>query len=562
MKLLLKGGTVVNVFTDGLEKANVLIEDGKIIGVGDYQDADADAIENIEGKYVCPGLIDGHIHIESTMLSPTELAKMCMPHGTTSIVADPHEIANVCGTDGIRYMMEASEGLPLHVYFTLPSCVPATPFDESGANLTALDLRPFYACERVVGLAEMMNYPGVLAKDGQVLQKISDALAFGRVVDGHAPFLSGRSLDGYIASGVQSDHECTNAEEAIEKLRRGQWIMIRQGTAARNLYELLPLFEAPYDRRCILVTDDRHPADIAREGHVDRIIKLAVENGKDAVKAIRMASLQAAQCFGIPYVGAVAPAYRADLLILGDLNTMDVEDVYAAGVKVVEKKRMLPLSAPKIQKELIDTVTNSFHVDPLKPSDFHIEEKSERCRVIRVIAGQLITNEEITAIDWKKNNGVDPQRDILKLAVIERHKHTGHRGLGFITGIGLKKGAIASSVSHDSHNIIVIGTNDADMTLAANHIRATGGSVVVADGEVIADMKLPIAGLMTDRSGEEIARDNEAVRAAVYALGVNRDIEPFMNMAFVSLSVIPSLKMTTQGLIDVNRQERVPLYID
>lgn len=562
MKLLLKGGTVVNVFTDGLEIANVLIEDGRIIGVGDYTDADADVVENIEGKYVCPGLIDGHIHIESTMLSPTELARMCMPHGTTSIVADPHEIANVCGTDGIRYMMEASEGLPLHVYFTLPSCVPATPFDESGANLTAPDLRPFYACERVVGLAEMMNYPGVLAKDKEVLQKISDALACGRVVDGHAPFLSGRALDGYVASGVQSDHECTNAEEAIEKLRRGQWIMIRQGTAARNLCELLPLFEAPYDRRCILVTDDRHPADIAREGHIDQIVKLAVKNGKDAIKAIRMASLQAAQCFGIPYVGAVAPAYRADLLILGDLNTMDVEDVYAAGVKVVEKKRMLPFPAPKIQKELVDTVTNSFHVDPLKPSDFHIEEKSERCRVIRVIAGQLITDEEIAAIDWKQNNGVDLQRDILKLAVIERHRHTGHRGLGFITGIGLKKGAIASSVSHDSHNIIVIGTNDADMTVAANHIRATGGSVVVADGEVIADMKLPIAGLMTDRSGEEIARDNEAVRAAVYALGVNRDIEPFMNMAFVSLSVIPSLKMTTQGLIDVNRQERVPLYID
>ena len=562
MKYLLKNGTVVNVFTDELQKANVLIEDGKIIGVGDYTDDEADVIEDVSGKYLCPGFIDGHIHIESTTLTPVELAKLCMPRGTTSIMADPHEIANVCGADGIKFMMEASEGIPLNVYFTMPSCVPATPNDESGAVLTAEDLKPFYESKRVVGLGEMMNYPGVLFGDAQVHKKISDAHECGRIVDGHAPSLLGKALDKYIAAGVQSDHECSYAAEAIEKIQKGQWIMIRQGTAARDLVALLPLFEAPYDRRCLLVTDDRHPADIANDGHIDNIIRLAVKNGVDAVKAIRMASLQAAQCFRLQYVGAIAPAYRADILVLNDLDTVDVCDVYSAGVKVVENKKMLPFEEPKVSQALMDTVRGSFHLDPVSEADFYLEPKSERCRVIQVLPGTLVTDEKIASINWKENNGVDTDRDILKLAVIERHKNTGHKGIGFISGIGLKKGAIASSVSHDSHNIIVIGTNDSDMAVAANHIRSMGGSVAVADGKIIADMKLPIAGLMTDRSGEEISKDNEIVREAVYAFGVSEDIEPFMNLAFVSLTVIPSLKMGTTGLIDVNKQEKVSLYFE
>lgn len=562
MKRLLKNGTVVNVFVDELEAANVLIEDGKIIGVGDYTDEDADVVEDVSGKYLCPGFIDGHIHIESTTLTPAELTKLCMPRGTTAIIADPHEIANVCGTDGIRYMMAASEGLPLHVYFALPSCVPATPNDESGAVLTAADLAPFYANERVVALGEMMNYPGVLAGDADVHRKIADALAHGRVVDGHAPLVRGRALDRYAAAGVQSDHECTCAEEAIEQLRKGQWIMIRQGTAAKDLLTLLPLFSSPYDRRCILATDDRHPADIVTEGHIDNIVRLAVQNGVDALKAIRMATIQAAQCFRLPRVGAIAPAYRADILVLNDLDTVDVCDVYSAGEKVVENKVMQSFSAPRVPQELVDVVTNSFHLDPISPSDLYLAPKGENCHVIGVLPGTLVTEDRVLPICWEKNNGVDTARDILKIAVIERHKNTGHRGVGFISGIGLQRGAIASSVSHDSHNIIVIGTNDADMATAANHIRSAGGSVVVVDGEVVADMKLPVAGLMADRAGEDVARDNEAVREAVYRLGVPRDIEPFMNMAFVSLSVIPSLKMLTTGLIDVNKQEKISLYCE
>ena len=562
MKRLLYGGTVVNVFTGELEQANVLIENENIIGVGAYSPDDADLIENITGKYVCPGFIDGHIHIESTMLTPSELARLCMPHGTTAIVADPHEIANVCGMDGIRYMMEASNGLPLSVYFTLPSCVPATPFDESGAVLEAADIRPLYENKQVVGLAEMMNYLGVILDAPVVYQKIRDAIEHRKVIDGHAPFLSGKELDKYVCAGITSDHECSTADEAIEKIRKGQWVMIRQGTAARNLAELLPLFDEAYSHRCVLVTDDRHPADLMRDGHIDHIIRLAVRNGKSVITAIKMATIQAAQCFGLRFVGAVAPGYRADLLVLNDLNAVDIEDVYSKGEKVVERGQMKSFDRPKIDEGLCETVHNSFHTKEFTVADFHIEEKSNKCRVIELIPGQLLTREQVCVIDWSKNNGTDTARDILKLAVIERHKNTGHIGLGFICGIGIKNGAIASSVSHDSHNIIVIGSNDEDMVIAAKHIRKNGGNVVVSAGKIIADMALPIAGLMTELSGEEIALANENVRRAVYELGVPRDIEPFMNMAFVSLPVIPSLKMTPQGLVDVDKQERVSLYCD
>ncbi len=560
MKTLFKGGTVVNVFTGELVVTNILIEDDKIIGTGAYSDLSADVVVDVRGKYLSPGFIDGHIHIESTMMTPTELAKMCIPHGTVAIVADPHEIANVCGTDGIKYMLEASEGLPLTVYINLPSCVPSTPFDESGAILKAADLRPFYDEKRVLGLAEVMNYPGVIAGDPDLMEKINDALERGRPIDGHAPLLGGDDLDIYIAAGIGTDHECSNAPEAIEKLREGQWVMIREGTAARNLHDLLPLFAPEYNTHCLLVTDDRTPSDIAKEGHIDNIIRLAVAAGESAVIAIKMATIQAAQCFGIRNRGALTPGYRADILVLDDLDTVDIRDVYIAGKKVVENKKVVDIKEPVISDHLREKVANSFNVSELKPDDFHIEERSSKCRVIKVIPGQIVTGEYITEINWEKENGIDLDRDILKIAVIERHNNTGHRGVGFIKGIGLKKGAIASSVSHDSHNIIVIGTNDKDMAAAANFIRDGGGNVVVVDGKEVARLKLPVAGLMADTSGDEISADDKLVTDAVYELGVPRDIEPFMNMNFVSLPVIPALKMTTQGLVDVNKFERVSLY--
>ena len=567
MKLLLKNAQVVNVFTDRLEEANVLIDDEKIIGVGEYNDTDADTVRDLSGKIICPGFIDGHIHIESTMLTPAELAKASLPCGTTAIIADPHEIANVCGISGITYMLEASENLPLSVYIMLPSCVPSTPFDETGAVLEAEDLRDLYKHPRVLGLGEMMNYPGVLTGDFQVMQKISEAHNLGKLVNGHAPLLSGKELDKYISAGIGDDHECSTAEEAMERISKGQHVMIRQGTAAKNLEALLPLFNEPWSKRCMLVTDDRHPADLISEGHIDNIIRQAVKEGKSPLAAIRMATLQTAEYFGIGNVGAVAPGYRADLLVLDQLDTVQVCDVYCEGRLAVSAGKVLDFKIPDVRSDIKKMVRNSFYMEELTEDDFYIDvpadASAKRCRIIKIRPGQLITDQWITEIDFDRMNGIDTQRDILKLAVIERHLNTGHKGLGFISGIGLRKGAIASSVSHDSHNLIVIGTNHADMTIAANRIRTLGGgNVVVSEGEIVSEMPLPLAGLMSDLPAEEVARQNEKVREAVHTLGASDEIEPFMNMAFLSLPVIPDIKMTTLGLVDVNSQKLLPLFAD
>lgn len=569
MKTLLKNGMVLNVFTDTLVRQNILIEDEYIIGVGDYYtEADVDleagdVVRDIEGKYVTPGFIDGHIHIESTMLLPAELAKVALPRGTTSIVADPHEIANVCGTDGIKFMLGISSGLPMKTFITLPSCVPATPFDESGASLNVESLANFYDRKRVVGLAEMMNYPGVVAKDPDIIKKIRDAHDNRRVVDGHAPLLKGPGLDQYIAAGINSDHECSSFEEAVERIEKGQWVMIREGTAARNLESLLPLFDEPYNRRCLLVSDDKHPADLLYKGHIDYIIREAVKAGKSATTAIRMATIQAAQCFDIRDRGAIAPGLVADLLVLDDLDTVDVRDVYTNGRRVVTDKVCCDFESDTLPSHVMKVVLNSFYMDEIEPKAFHIDASGvHKCRVIGVIPGELITEEIHEDLDFDHNNGIDLERDILKLAVMERHMNTGHVGLGFIKGISLKKGAIAASVSHDSHNLIVIGTNDEDMAVAAERVRTMrGGMAVVADGEIIADMQLEVAGLMGRGDAKTLADKNARVRAAAHELGAPLSVEPFMNMAFVSLSVIPSLKMSTQGLVDVDKQSRVDLFV-
>lgn len=564
MRILLKNGRVVNVFTGEFEDQHVLIEDEKIIGVGDYYtEEDADSVRDAAGSYICPGLIDGHIHIESTMLTPAGFARAVLPCGTTSVVADPHEIANVCGADGIRYMLEASEGIGLTVYIMLPSCVPATGFDESGARLTAADLEPFYDHPRVLGLAEVMDYPGVIAGEAGVLEKIRAARRRGRTVDGHAPLLTGKDLDRYIAAGIGDDHECSSAEEAKERIRKGQRVMIRQGTAAQNLKDLLPLFEEPWAHRCLLSSDDKHPADLLEKGHVDDMIRQAVQAGKDPITAIRMATLWAAECFGLRDVGAVAPGYTADLLVLDDLSGIRVRDVYCKGKRTVENGRLLPWEAPVVGTELARAVRSSFNLEPLSEKDFHLEHsKIRKCRVIRLHERQLITGEWTADIDFDNRNGVDISRDILKLAVVERHHDTGHKSLGFITGAGLKKGAVASSVSHDSHNLIIIGTDEKEMAAAGNRVREMGGGCVAVDGgKVIAEMPLPISGVMSEKGAAKAARENEELRHSVHRLGVPQDMEIFMVMAFVSLPVIPHLKMTTKGLVDVDRQQIVPLIL-
>ena len=563
MKTLLYGGKIVNVFTDSLENADVLMEDDVITGVGSYSPSDADNAVDVTGKILCPGFVDGHIHIESTMLLPGELARTSLPHGTTCIVADPHEIANVCGTDGLRYMIQSSEGLPMEILFALPSCVPATPVDEAGAVLDAAALRPFYNEPRVVALGELMNYPGLLAGDPDIYAKIRDARDAGRTVNGHAPLLTGHGLDQYIAAGVSDDHECTTADEAMERLRKGQWVMIRQGTAARDLIPLLPLFEEPYNRRCLLVTDDRHPADLLRSGHIDDIIRTAVQNGKSPLTGIRMASLQAAQCFGLRRQGAIAPGWRADVLVLDDLDTVHVQAVYTKGQLVAENGAALPFKMPPVDAELTGRVTHSMHTDAFTPEQFFIEPKGEKCRVIHLLPGQLLTEEEQLNVNWKQNNGIDTELDLLKLAVAERHHHTGHIGLGFLHGLGLPRGAIASTVSHDAHNLIIVGTRDDDMAFAANTVREMGGgSAVVADGKVLARLPLPIAGLMSPENAETVAEQNRLLRQAVIDLGAHGALECFMATAFVSLPVIPHIKMTTYGPVHVDTQKLIPLFVD
>ncbi len=563
MKLILKNGFVVNVFTGEIETQDVLIEDGIISGVGNYSCDNANEICDVSGKYICPGFIDGHIHIESTMLLPAELAEICIAHGTTAIVADPHEIANVCGRNGIYFMLEASENIPMTVYIMLPSCVPATQFDEAGADLNAEELSEFYNHPRVLGLGELMNYPGVIAKNEIVMRKIKDAHKAGKIINGHAPFLTGHELDKYIAAGINDDHECSTFKEAIERLRKGQWIMIREGTAARNLEELLPLFDKRYSHRCLLVTDDKHPADIMQNGHIDSIIRKASVLGKSAITGIQMATIQAAQCFGLRGIGAVAPGYIADILVLDNLEKIKINDVYYHGNKVFENGTVLPFKKPNISTKLKESVLSSFNIPTLSPKDFTIIPQGSICRTIGVIPGQLITEERLLKINFTKNGGIDIDRDILKIAVVERHHNTGHIGVGFIQGIGLKKGAIASSVAHDSHNLIIIGTNEADMAAAGNRVREMGGgNVVVNNGRVIAEMELPIAGLMSTLSAMDASLQNEKTRSTVHELGVPENISPFMNMAFVSLPVIPSLKMTTLGLIDVNSQKLVPLFAE
>ena len=564
MKTLLKNAKVVNVFTEKIDFTNVFIEDDRITGIGDYyKDEDADEVEDLEGRFLCPGFIDGHIHIESTMMVPPSLAQAVLPHGTTAVVTDPHEIANVCGVDGIKYMLEMSENIPLHVFVMIPSCVPATCFDEAGAILNAEDIEDLYKEERILGLAEMMNYPGVIYNDAPTMDKINACVEKGKHVDGHAPLLSGKDLDKYISAGINSDHECSDATEAMEKLSKGQWIMIREGSAAKNLEKLLPLFESPYYQRCILATDDRNPADIIAEGHIDNIVRLAIKTGKDPIRAIKMATLNPTLCFGIKRMGAIACGYKANLLVLDNLENIDIKDVYSNGVKVVKDKEISGFSIPKAEDIITGSVLNSFHMPDLKNDDFYIEPKGTKCRVIEVIPGEILTNECILDIDFLKNNGIDIDQDILKLAVIERHKNTGHKGVGFIKGIGIKNGALAGSVSHDSHNLIVIGSSEEDMVIAANHIKKIGGGLcVVSEGKVLSELRLPVAGLMSTNSAAEIAKANVELRESAEKIGINEGIEPFMNMAFVSLPVIPVLKMTTQGLVNVNDFKRVDLFVE
>lgn len=573
--LVLKHARVVNVFTETLEEADVAIEGGFIVGVGSYDGAEE---VDLGGMILCPGFMDGHIHLESSMVSPGDFCRAVLPHGTTAVITDPHEIANVAGTAGIRYMMEATEDLDLDVFFMLPSCVPSTGLDESGAVLDAAALEPFYKSERVLGLAELMNSYGTVKADAGILEKVGAALASGKLVDGHAPFLGGTGLNAYVTAGVTSDHECSDIEEAREKYARGQWIMVREGTAAKNLEALMPLFEAPYYQRSMLVTDDKHPGDLIRYGHIDYIIRSAVKRGADPVRAIKMGSFNTASYFGIKNRGAVAPGYLADLVLLKDLESFEVLRVWKAGKVVAENGVCLaePVEEKNWDDNIKDRVFHSFHMEEIKEEHLVIPELADggagkTLRVIGLMPDQLITTEMLVPYAPDASGemqpveagclapGVDIGKDIVKLAVFERHHHTGHVGLGFLGGYGLKKGAVASSIAHDSHNLIIAGTNDADMVLAGNCVRKNrGGLAVVVDGKLIGELPLPIGGLMTGASADEVEKTLEYLKGELRKLGIPETVDPFMTLGFVSLPVIPKLRLNTYGVIDVDSQSVVP----
>ncbi len=544
---------VVNVFSHEIMETNVAIAGDRIVGLGDYP---AREIIDLQGRYVCPGLIDAHVHIESSMMPPHRFAEAVLPLGTTTVIADPHEIANVLGLEGVRYMLVSSQDLPLSVFVMAPSCVPASHLETAGATLTAQDLVALRDEPRVLGLAEMMNFPGVLMGLPDVMEKIA---AFAdRPLDGHAPGVTGRELCAYVAAGLGSDHECTTAEEAREKLRLGMRVILREATNARNLRDLLPAVTLENARRCLLGTDDRVPADLLDEGHLDAMVRAATLHGLDLVTVIQMATLNTAEWFHLRDRGAVAPGLRADLVVFSDPWDFRAEMVFAGGKLVAQDGELvvkLPKPAITLPRAMnVDLSALSFRL----PADGH-----HRVRVIQLIPDQVVTGQ--TVEDARIEDGMavgDPTRDLLKLAVVERHKGTGNVGLGFIRGFGLQRGALGSTVAHDSHNIIVVAAGDADLAAAAQALAEMGGGLVaVADGEVRARLPLPIAGLMADRSPATIRAEMDELTAVARELGC-RLHDPFMALSFMALAVIPELKLTDKGLVDVNKFDLVPVFAD
>ncbi|MFQ6083760.1 MAG: adenine deaminase [Candidatus Aminicenantia bacterium] len=554
--ILLKNVNLVNVFSGEIYQTNVVLFKTVIAGISEeYQEANR--IFDLKGKYLIPGLIDGHIHIESSLLCLSEFAKLVLPRGTTSIVADPHEITNVLGKNGIEYMLAAGEELPLDVYFMVPSCVPSTHMETAGGEISSADIEFLLQKDRILGLAEMMNFPGVIFGVPEVLKKIQVSKACNRIIDGHSPGLSGKELQAYLAVGIESDHECTTKEEAIEKLRSGMRIMIREGSAAKNLKALLPIVNDQTYQRCFFVCDDKHPEDLANQGHIDHILREAVRLGLNPVRAIQMATINTASYFGLKRKGAIAPGYLADLVVVENLSDFEIKMVFKSGKLVVDQGELVIELTQYIDRSVLDTV----HIKPISEENLKIMDKGKKVKVIEIIPNQIITKKLIVTPTVR--NGVlvsDIKRDILKMAVIERHKMSGDIGLGLVKGFGLQNGALASSVAHDSHNILVVGTDDQSMILAVQEITKMGGGfVVVSQGEVKAFLSLPIAGLMSNESAEIVIEKLKKLLEAARKLGSKID-NPFITLSFLALPVIPSLKLTDEGLVDVDEFKIVPLY--
>lgn len=536
--LVLKNAKYLNVFSNEFLCGDIAVANGLIAGVGKY---DGKTEIDVSGKFVLPGFIDAHIHLESSMVTPAEFAKAVVAHGTTTVITDPHEITNVMGIDGVEYMIQASQNLPIDVHFMMPSCVPATEIDESGAELDCKDIDLYLDNKKVLGLAEMMNYVGVINGDKNVLSKIVTSQAHHKKIDGHAPELSGNDLNAYIAAGVYSDHECSTFENALEKLRKGQFIMIREGTAAHNLKALMPLLTQQYYSRCMFATDDKHPSDLLCGGHIDYIVKQALKNGADPIVALKTATHHAARYFLLNNKGAIASGYLADIVVVDNLEDFNVETVFKRG-KLVFDGEVKDFSAPTVDEKLAEKCFDTFHLDSVTPSSFKVDGK---LGLIGLVGGELLTRNLGTA------DKIDVENDILKIACVERHKGTNHIGVGYVKGYSLKSGAVATSVAHDSHNIITVGCNDDDIAVAVNAIKdSKGGIAVVENGKIKALLELPIAGLMSDEPLTTVNEKLENAKLSAYELGADKSIDPFMTLSFLSLPVIPSLRITTKGVFD------------
>lgn len=554
--LVLKNAKLVNVLSEEIYETDIAIIDDKIAGISKGYKGKEEI--DLKGAYVSPSFIDGHVHLESSMLMPAEFAKLVLPSGTTTVIADPHEISNVMGLQGISFMREATKNLPLDVYMMLPSCVPATDLETSGVDLNSYDLALLIDAPWVLGIAEMMNFPGVINCDKSVLSKIQLGIEKHKRVDGHAPHLYGKDLDAYIASGVASDHECTTPEEAIEKLRLGMYLMIREATGARDLEPLIPVLKNYNTRKCMFVTDDRHPKHLSK--HISRMVKKAVRLGVNPIKAIQMASINTAEYFKLSNVGAIAPGYKADIAVFDNLETFEPAMVFKNG-KLAAKNGKMTVDMTELKPPAL---RGSVNIKYLNKEDLQIKipQGKSNIKVINVIPQQLITKLSIEPAKEKNGFAVsDTENDVLKIIVIERHKATGNIGRGFVKGFGLKSGAIASTVAHDSHNMIVIGTNDDDMYYAAVElVKSQGGKIIVENGKTLSHLELPVAGLMSDLPTDEVLEKISNLEKASEKIGC-KIADPFMSMAFLSLSVIPEIKITDKGLIDVNKFEITDLFV-
>ena len=548
-EIVLKNGKFVNVFTREVCEGDIAIEGGKIVGFGKYE---GETEYDIAGKIAVPGLIDAHVHIESSQLSPEEFARLVLPRGTTTVIADPHEITNVCGIAGAKYIADAAKNIPLEVKVMLPSCVPATAFETSGATLTGADTEKYIGADFIHGLGEFMNYPGVIYKDAEVMKKLAAARDAGKVIDGHAPATSGLGLNAYIAAGISTDHECTSPEEALEKVSKGMYVHLREGSATRNVAVNCKAATASNLRRFLLCTDDRHAADIRAKGHLDNALRVAVAAGMNPVWAVIAATLNSAECYRLYGKGAIAPGYDADIAVFDDLKNFNCAMTFKGG-KLVAKEGKALFEAGGTY--LPDAVKNTVHVGDIAADDFKIKLKGKRANVIRILKDNVVTEKVVREVESEHGDVKLSGTDLLKLAVVERHHGTGNIGLGLLEGYGLKNGAISLTIAHDSHNVIVLGDNNADMAAAVAELKRIGGGMAIAEGGRAYSLSLDIAGLMSSLPAEEYIAQSEKLLEKAYSMGVSRDFEAFMSLSFLALLVIPSIKLSDRGLFDADKFE-------